>query len=265
MTTERPWQRGETVIVRDPLETRGTRTYEELTGDHEPNVPGWPYIVLEDTEEVVALYLPEGTKLWRWNILDQRLREPRPTTGDSVRLLFPGKAYAVDAFFETGAGPAPHVRYFFLGAHPPAYPAPAIPAAQNAAASTTPGHLYGWKVDLITPFRRTALGFDVSDEVLDIVVRPDRSYVWKDEDQMERLVELGIYAEPQVRELRAAGDEVVGLIQDARPPYDDEWTSWRPPPELAFIPEAPEGWQYLPIADSEWGALHRRMNPGSYR
>jgi hypothetical protein len=256
------WQPGDVVIVRDPLETRGTRTYEELTGDHEPNLPGWPYIVIEDTAERVALYLPEGTRLWRWNILEQRFREPRTTKGDSVRLLFPGRRFALDAFFDSGSGPAPHVRYLFFGAAPPTYPASRIPVAPGAAGVGGRGHFYGWKVDLIAPYRRSELGFDVADEVLDIVVRPNCTYVWKDEDEMEHLVGLGIYTDAQARDLRVAGDEVIALIERGLPPFDQEWMTWRPPPELQFIPEAPQGWQYLPLADSEWGALHRGANRG---
>ena len=85
------WQPGDTVVVRYPPAERMARAYRELSRDPVVNIAGWPYIVLRDTDDVVALYLPEGTKLWRWDIEEQRLREPRVTQGDSVRLLFPGQ------------------------------------------------------------------------------------------------------------------------------------------------------------------------------
>jgi hypothetical protein len=259
MISERRWLRGDVVIVRDPLETRGTRVYETLTGDSTPNLPGRPYVVLEDTLLRVALYQPEGTKAWRWNILEQRFRPTRPTQGDSVRLLYPGKPYTVDLFYDTGSGPAPWVEYYFLGRAPPAYLGPAITGFSSARFAGPGSRFYGWKVDIVSPFRRTELGFDICDEVLDIVVKFDRAYQWKDEHQMARFVELGIYTQTDADRLRRAGLEVIELVERGASPFDDEWVDWRPPARK-FIPEAPDGWQYLPLADSEWGDLHRRVN-----
>jgi hypothetical protein len=105
------------------------------------------------------------------------------------------------------------------------------------------GPFYGWKVDLASPYRRTAVGFDVTDEVLDIVVNPDRSYWWKDEDQLLQLIDLGIYSEVAAEEIRAAG-EVIELIDRHLPPFDEEWQTWRPPAGLAAS-EVPEGWHLI--------------------
>lgn len=262
MTAETQWQRGEVVVIRDRLETRCTRSYEELTGDHVPNLPGWPHIVLEDRPDRVALYCPDGTPVWRWDILERRLRTPYISRGESVRLLFPGKRYTVTCLFESGGGPALHVRYYFMGGER------MYSGARLADWGSRPyapaGRFYGWKVDMISPFTRNPLGFDVSDAVLDIVIRPDRSYMWKDEDEMAHLVSLGIYSQAEAESLHESGEEVIALIERGLPPFDQEWTGWSASTDLGFIPEAPEGWQYLPVADSEWGALHRRMNPDSY-
>jgi hypothetical protein len=263
MGSQGRWQRGDVVVIRELLETRCTRAYEELTGDHTPNLPGWPHIVLADTEDRVALYCPEGTPVWRWNILEQRLREPYRTEGESVRLLFPGKPFTVTCLFETGTGPPPHVRYYFMGGER-MYSGARLPDWGGRQYALAGGRFYGWKVDLISPASRNDFGFDVSDAVLDVVVRPDRFYKWKDMDEMARLIELGIYSQAEADELYEAGGEVVALIERGLSPFDDEWMSWRPSPDLAFVPEAVDGWQYLPVANSEWGALHRQMNPGSY-
>jgi hypothetical protein len=112
----------------------------------------------------------------------------------------------------------------------------------------------------VAPPIRTELGFDVSDEVLDIVVRPDRTYVWKDEDQMAQLVNLGVYSQADADRLHAAGSEMIDLIEIGASPFDDEWPHWTPTPDLRFIPEAPQGWHLMPVADSEWGNLHRLIN-----
>jgi hypothetical protein len=263
MTTDKRWQPGDVVVIRELLETRCTRAYEELTGDHSPNLPGWPYIVLEDTDDRVALYCPEGTPVLRWDILDAGLREPYITEGESVRLLFPGRPYTVTLLFDTGTGPPPHVRYYYMGGQR-MYSGAELPAWGGRPYAPY-GRFFGWKVDMVTPFGRNALGFDLSDAVLDIVVRPDRLHMWKDLDEMAHLVELGIYSRAEANRLQDEGNDVIALIESALPPFGDEWTSWRPSADVKFVPEAPDGWQYLPVADSEWGAFHRRMNPRSYR
>jgi hypothetical protein len=193
--------------VRYPLEERMVRAYQAVMGADPTNVAGWPHIVLEDSDNRVALYLPEGTKLWRWNVREGRFREPRITQGDSIRLFFPGKPYEVSLFYDTGSGPAPWVEFFFPGVCE---------------------RFYGWKVDVTSPFARTEVGFDMIDETLDIMITPGRSSRWKDEDQMALFVELGIYTASEAEALHAIGDEVVEMVKRCEPPFDDEWQSWRP-------------------------------------
>ncbi|MFD1674585.1 DUF402 domain-containing protein [Alicyclobacillus fodiniaquatilis] len=44
--------------------------------------------------------------------------------------------------------------------------------------------LLEWYINLQEPLHRTAVGFDTTDYLLDIAVRPDRSkWVWQDEDE----------------------------------------------------------------------------------
>jgi hypothetical protein len=223
--TEKRWRRGDTVVLRYPPEDRMVRSYRATTGDSRLNVYGLPHVVIQDTDELVALFIPEGTQTWRWNVAEGRFREPRVTQGHSVRLLFPGKPFEVSVFYETGSGPARWVRHYFPDGK---------------------GPFYGWKVDLTSPFGRSAMGFDVIDEVLDIVVTPDRTYRWLDEDEMAHLIELGLYTEDDADEVRDAGRAVIKLIEAGKPPFDDEWVLWRPPQDLMLGP-VPEGWQYLPV------------------
>ena len=48
------------------------------------------------------------------------------------------------------------------------------------------GELEHWYVNFEQPLRRTPVGFDTFDEKLDLIVRPDGSYRWKDEDELGR-------------------------------------------------------------------------------
>jgi hypothetical protein len=182
------WQRGDVVIVRYPEEDRMTRAYFATAREPVRAVVGWPHIVLSDTDECIAVYMPEGTPLWRWKIEEQRFRAARMSVGASVRLFFPGKRYEVSLFYDTrsGLGRAPWVRAYF-GDVPPL------------------GRFHGWKVDIAAPFARTRAGIDMIDEVLDIVVRPDRTHYWRDEDEMAYLIALGIYADAEAEDLRQVG------------------------------------------------------------
>jgi hypothetical protein len=222
----RKWSRGETVVLRHPPEDRTVRAYRAKSADFVLNVTGWPHVVLEDSVELTALYLPEGTPLWRWNIEEGRLREPRITRGDSVRLLYPGRRFEVTLFFNSGSGQGFPASVYFPKA---------------------PGPFFGWKVDLTSPFVRTAVGFDVFDDVLDIAVMPDRRWQWRDEDEMADLVTAGLYTEEEAAELRGVGEAVIEMVVGRLPPFDDSWQDWRPGADLKLGP-LPSGWQHVPVA-----------------
>jgi hypothetical protein len=49
-------------------------------------------------------------------------------------------------------------------------------------------HFGGWYVNLQEPIRRASVGFDYMDQMLDIVIEPDLSWRWKDEEELEAAV-----------------------------------------------------------------------------
>lgn len=110
-----------------------------------------------------------------------------------------------------------------------------------------PGHtrFRCWYVNLQEPLRRTAQGFDTMDHVLDIVIRPDRSeWWWKDEDELEDAVAVGLYSPAEARTIRVEGERVIQVMEANQPPFCDGWENWSPPEEWA-IPEFPMGWDDL--------------------
>jgi predicted RNA-binding protein associated with RNAse of E/G family len=91
-------------------------------------------------------------------------------------------------------------------------------------------------VNLQRPFRRTELGFETMDLVLDLIVDPDGSWRWKDEDELATWVARGVF-EPELAErIRAEGESVL-----ARAPWPTGWEKWRPDPAWE-LPELPDGW-----------------------
>lgn len=98
-----------------------------------------------------------------------------------------------------------------------------------------------WYVNFQRPFTRSRAGFDSCDLLLDLVVGPDRSFGWKDEDEFREGRTRGLVGADEEAAVLAAGDEVLARLERRAPPFDDEWTSWRPDPAQP-VPRLPEGW-----------------------
>ncbi len=63
---------------------------------------------------------------------------------------------------------------------------------------------------------------------LDVVLAPDGSWSWKDEDDLAEALELGIFDAAQAAEIRAEGERVI-----AEHPWPTGWEQRRPPLEWA--------------------------------
>jgi Protein of unknown function (DUF402) len=94
----------------------------------------------------------------------------------------------------------------------------------------------GWYVNLQRPLTRTPVGFDTVDQVLDLWVRPDLSWSWKDEHELEAASRLGRFSPDEAAAIRAEGERVVAAW-----PFPTGWEDWRPDPSWP-IPQLPEGW-----------------------
>ena len=101
-----------------------------------------------------------------------------------------------------------------------------------------------WYVNLQTPIRRTSRGILVQDCALDIVVDPDMSWSWKDEDEFRELTNRGFFTEGQVSSIRAEADRMVQVIEVKASPFSDGWEKWRPNMSWS-VPKIPEDWQVL--------------------
>jgi hypothetical protein len=103
------------------------------------------------------------------------------------------------------------------------------------------GEHWGWYVNLQLPFRRTKQGFETMDLVLDLIVDPDRTWRWKDEDELETWVARGVCEQGLAEQIRAEGLEVAGRAERNEPPFCEPWPDWRPEPSWT-LPALPDGW-----------------------
>lgn len=163
-------------------------------------------IVVEDSEELIALYTPPGSESlvavdatgtqMRMPIADWRLEATTRFTIGLIGLHVPGTNHSVLAIFD-----------------PPPQFGP-------------------WYINLESDLARTDRGFEYEEHVLDIVIERDlKTWRWKDEDELEEAVELGLFRPEQAAEFRAEGERALEWLLSRRPPYERDWLAWRPSPE----------------------------------
>ena len=110
------------------------------------------------------------------------------------------------------------------------------------------GDFRGWYINLQSPLRRTDVGFDIREHLLDVLIPPDRSsWSWKDEDELGQAVDEGLFTEDEAARFRAAGERAVEQIILREPPFDEDWESWRPDPAWS-TPELSEAATSVPVS-----------------
>jgi hypothetical protein len=97
----------------------------------------------------------------------------------------------------------------------------------------------GWYVNLQEPLRRTRIGFDTADQLLDLVRSPSGAWRWKDEHELAAAVERGYVTADEAAAIRAEGERVIAA--DAFP---TGWEGFRPDPAWR-APRLPAGWDAL--------------------
>jgi hypothetical protein len=113
-----------------------------------------------------------------------------------------------------------------------------------------PGELRDYYVNLQTPLRRTSIGFDYTEHLLDVVIPADRSsWSWRDEDELEEAVHRGLFTAQEAASFRHWGERAVEHVLLGQPPFDRDWSSWRPDPSWG-IPVLPDGWDSVGLRSS---------------
>ena len=109
-----------------------------------------------------------------------------------------------------------------------------------------------WYVNFQQPMRRTALGFDTFDLLVDLVVAPDLSrWEWKDEDEYAQGRRLGVVSDADHRAVERAREEAVALIEARGGPFaaSPPWRAAAPAPDRP-TPTLPGGVMNEPYG---WG------------
>jgi hypothetical protein len=94
----------------------------------------------------------------------------------------------------------------------------------------------GWYVNLQEPLRRTPIGFDTADQLLDLVRSPRGEWRWKDEHELVDAVARGYIGADEAATIRAEGERVI-----ANDGFPTGWEDFEPDPTWQ-VPRLPSGW-----------------------
>ena len=178
-----------------------------------------PLYVVEDTDELLVLYQPEGSPF------GFGAGDDWPTV--SGRHPYDGRTGWV------GEGP--------LGLH-----RPGDPFAVWAYWSRPDRAFLGWYVNIQVPFRRTPIGIDSLDLELDLLVSPQLEVVVKDEDHVDRSAALGRFSSEDAEAIHAVGARVKRRIEVEGAWWDQSWCEWAPPADLLEAPPLRDDWEQMP-------------------
>ncbi len=169
-----------------------------------------PVTVVMDEPDLLALYLAPGT-MHSWLVVGPRTPLPRVISpADFTRMA---KQYVVEEW-----EPSPILLVT----------RPGLAHAVHHNWSQPDWRFQRWYVNFQDPVERQGWGFRTTDHFLDIVVQPDRSWAWKDEDELEEAIAVGRLTADDARDIRREGERVVEDIIATRPPFDGSWRDWRP-------------------------------------
>lgn len=195
------WEQGERIVRREIW--RGQPWFANVV------------VVVEDTDDLLATYIPEETPFAFPPSADRR---PHPWSGRTawqghgvLMLQRPGEAVAVWHFWH-----GPERRFD------------------------------GWYLNLQEPFRRTAVGYDTQDLELDLWIPLDGGWVFKDEELLDERVRDGRFTREQVVAIQRLGDDVGAMLDRGERWWDEVWSRFEPDPAWR-APSLPEGWDAAPV------------------
>jgi protein associated with RNAse G/E len=102
----------------------------------------------------------------------------------------------------------------------------------------------GYYVNFQLPFQRSHCGIDTLDLDLDIVIEPDLSFRWKDEDDYQKAIENEIIFPEWIKGIEADKPEILHKLEKHQYPFDSSWLNWKPDPTWS-PPTLPENWNEI--------------------
>jgi hypothetical protein len=109
----------------------------------------------------------------------------------------------------------------------------------------------GWYINLQSPFIRTPIGFDATDDILDVSIAPDGTPSRKDDDELDDAAQGGAFTVEAAYAIRQEAARAIEAIS-SRELFTEPWTKWRPdhdwpvpPLRPALRSTAPSSWSVV--------------------
>jgi hypothetical protein len=102
------------------------------------------------------------------------------------------------------------------------------------------GEFLHWYANLQSPYLRRPAAVDIVDHQLDLVVSPDHSVEWKDEDEIAAAVDAGWLSRAEAEVVYAEAHRLAALAKAGDPPFTADLHTLRP--GALPIPDLPPGW-----------------------
>ena len=96
-------------------------------------------------------------------------------------------------------------------------------------------------INFQVPFQRSQSSIDTLDLDLDLIIHPDLSFEWKDEDDYHRAIEQGAISPEWIEGMEGAKQEIFARLEKRQYPLDGAWLNWLPDPNW-LPPKLPENW-----------------------
>ncbi len=163
----------------------------------------YPTIVVEDSADLIALYMPAG-------VIGKNVSH-RPTTQE---MLTPETLEVVDHQWQ-------RTDVLFLIKPEDAF-------SIYLMWDTKTKEFLCYYINLQEPIRRTPIGFDTMDQMLDAVVSPDMStWEWKDQDELAAAAKAGIYSKEEAQKIRQEAERALKLLTADRRSFYEQWRLWK--------------------------------------
>ena len=185
-----------------------------------------PMIVVQDDASLIALHIPVKTT-WKYphsphgdkvTAVERKnktwiLKDTLWTSDFSyIRLTIPGESYSVLLFRNDKNYKLP---YWYINLEDPE-----------------------------APMHRTKVGFDCTDQILDMVIDPGlKDWHWEDEDELQEAIEVGLISDEKAKLLYLKGEQIRDLIMSGNSIFN-AWENWHPDASWK-VPILPEGWDVI--------------------
>lgn len=102
----------------------------------------------------------------------------------------------------------------------------------------------GWYVNFQLPYRKNERSVDTLDLELDLIVKPDGTYHWKDEAEYLEGIRRGFISTDEATRVEEAREEIMTLFAVGSPLFDRKWIDWQPDPGWK-VPQLPTAWDIV--------------------